>query len=99
MLVVEGDIDASTVKDFEAEARRVMESGSRTILVDCAGLQFIDSAALGRLVGILKDFRPLGGILALAAVRTPIKKTIEMVRLDKFIPIYPGLAEAFEALK
>jgi anti-sigma B factor antagonist len=96
---ISGELDSLTVTAFEEDIKSLVKAGARRIVLDCAEMSFIDSAALGRLVAFLKEFRPLGGKLALAALRPSIKSTIEMIRLDRFIPVFSNASDAAAGIK
>ncbi len=99
VIAVEGDLDTLSAGVFEVEARKAVDGGALKIVIDGSALQFIDSAAIGKIVALLRDFRPRGGRMAIAGLRPAIRTTFEMIRLDRFIPLTATLDEAVGALR
>lgn len=95
---VVGDLDLSTVAAFETDVRRIIEGGARQILIDGQAMDFIDSAALGRLVAILKDLRSAGGRMAISNLKTHIRSTFQLIRLDRFVPLFNSMETALQSL-
>ena len=55
-----GDLDLETVDDFDAEARRLLDDGAHTVVVDLRDVTFIDSAGLCRLAALSRRGRRTG---------------------------------------
>src|SRR3979409_2805069 len=56
-VVVEGEVDVATAPALRDELYRLIEQGSREIVVALSGMDFIDSTGLGVFVGALKRAR------------------------------------------
>lgn len=54
-------------------------------------VDFLDSAAIGALVGLAKQARDAGGDLALVDVPDPIQRTLNLLRLETFFVIYDSV--------
>ncbi len=54
------------------------------LIINLAETTFLDSSALGALVGLAKQARDEGGKLWLAAVPAAIQRTLALMRLDRF---------------
>ena len=68
---VAGEADLATSPELKAALAEAIESGARSILVDFSAASFIDSTALGVLMGALKRLRPwVGRSWSSAAIRT-----------------------------
>jgi len=57
VLVLKGDLDASSYRDLIAEAQKLYDNGVRNLLLDLADLEFISSAGLAALHIISKMFK------------------------------------------
>jgi bifunctional UDP-N-acetylglucosamine pyrophosphorylase/glucosamine-1-phosphate N-acetyltransferase len=81
--------------------RRVLESGSRKLLVNLAHLNYVDSAGMGALVSALKATRESGGQLRLSGIQHKVLTLIETANLNQVFEIYPdeasGLASFSQA--
>ena len=63
------------------------------------GVDFIDSVALGVLIGVLKRLRAVDGTFALVAPHERLLKVFRMTALDRVFVIRPTLDGALEALQ
>lgn len=57
LLMLKGDLDASSYRDLIAEAQKLYDNGARNLILDLAGLEFISSAGLAALHIISKMFK------------------------------------------
>lgn len=72
---------------------RALTAGG-TVVVDLAGVPFIDSAGLGALVGAYISSRHVDRKLVLAGAGERITALIRMSKLEQFFPLYASAAEA-----
>ncbi len=70
-----------------------IENGSQQIILDLKTVNFMDSSALGALIGGLKKMGPLG-TLALAGATGPVLQLLTLTRMDKVFAIYPSASDA-----
>jgi anti-sigma B factor antagonist len=66
----------------------------KTIVVDMAGIQWIDSSSIGGLIGLHKRCQEAGRHLILHAVQPPVADVLRFCKLDRLLTIKPGQAEA-----
>jgi anti-sigma B factor antagonist len=64
------------------------------LLVDMAGLTFIDSAALHEIVQVYRSLRADGGLLALISPSLSVARVLQLSALDQVIPVYGSVEEA-----
>lgn len=93
---VRGEIDVSTAPELRNRLLEVAEKGHTTVVVDLGEVSFLDSTALGVLVGSLKRFRSAGGDLRLVVSTRPVYKVLEITGLIDVFPIYSTPAQAAE---
>jgi len=67
------------------------------LVVDLAGVRFLDSTALSTLVHAMKRARALGGDVRLAGLQQPVRMIFEMTRLDRIFEMYDLVDEAVQA--
>ncbi len=96
IVTLRGEVDASNTPALRADLRRLIEDmGASLIIVDLAAVTFLDSSALGALVGALRRLRERDGRLRvvqpLAAAPT---RTFQLTGLDTVFDLYPGRAAA-----
>jgi anti-anti-sigma factor len=64
------------------------------VILDLAGVDFVSSAGLGRLVELGMDLRDRGAVLALAAPSRAIERLFRMVGFDRVMPIFASVESA-----
>ncbi len=55
-----GDLDVDSAYRFDEEVRSIQEQGPSTLVVDLRGVEFVDSAGIGRLVALARRGRRMG---------------------------------------
>lgn len=98
VVAVVGEIDLFTAPDLKAALSAAIESGHLRIVVDLTDTTFLDSTALGVLIGAVKRLRSRDGRLTIVNVDDNIAKTFEITGLDQIFPISQTRADAIEAL-
>jgi N-acetylglucosaminyldiphosphoundecaprenol N-acetyl-beta-D-mannosaminyltransferase len=99
VLTVKGRLDVNSQPVFAARAdESIAELGRRGapphLIVNLEGVAFLDSSALGTLVGLAKRARDAGGDLWLAAVPAPLTRILALTRLDRFFETVPTVEAA-----
>jgi len=94
VLSAAGEIDIHTAPDLRARLGELEKSGARTIVVDLSGVDFLDSSALGTLVGVNKDLQADGGVLRLVCAKPSILRVFEITRLSEVIPVFDTVERA-----
>lgn len=98
VVLVGGPLDLATVPDLRAFLQRVMDDGASTIVLDLAGVRFIDSSALGAIVSVYKELDRRAGRLCLAAVQPLVLRVFELTSVDSLVSIYDSVEAAEEDL-
>jgi len=93
-LRLSGRLDASTAPRLRQEVLSLVEAGRRQLVIDLAGIDFIDSTGLGGLVTALRAMAKEGGQLKLSAIRHEVRRVFELTRLDKLFEIFPDTPTA-----
>jgi anti-sigma B factor antagonist len=94
VIAVGGEIDVATAPQLREVLHRVIAQGQPTVILDLLDVTFLDSTALGVLVGALKRCRELGGELHVVVTDPRIMKIFEITGLTKVFPIASSLASA-----
>lgn len=95
---VAGEIDVYTAPILRDHLDELIDAGVYYLVVDLGQVTFMDSTALGVLVGRLKLVRSHGGSLLLACDQDRVLKVFTITGLDKVFQIYPAVDEAVHAL-
>jgi anti-sigma B factor antagonist len=93
VITVIGEIDVATAPQLRESLHGVITVGRATVALDLLAVTFIDSTALGVLVGGLKRCRELGGELHVVVADPRIRKIFEITGLDKVFPLARTLAD------
>jgi len=99
VVAVSGRLDALTAADAKAELHQIIADGNFRLVCNLSGLEFIDSAGLGVLVGCLRRCVAQGGDLCLAEVPESIRSVFELTRLTRVFQIVASESEAAELLR
>ncbi|MGH3322323.1 MAG: STAS domain-containing protein [Streptosporangiaceae bacterium] len=94
VVTVSGELDLSNAPGFRARLREALTRGSHRVVVDLAGLQFIDSTGLSALIAADQLASHLGGRLCLAAPRGPVSRVLGITGLSRHFRIFPSVADA-----
>lgn len=70
----------------------------RKILVDFGKATFIDSAAIGWLMGSSREFRKGGGMAVLHSVPQRLRQMLDIMRVGQVVPIAPDEASGRQVL-
>lgn len=97
LLVIQGEIDASNSVILDQKMKELTESGSKSILVDGSGLEYISSAGLGVFMSYLEDFQEEGITLKIFALSQRVFEVFKILGLDQLIDIYESKEAALEA--
>ena len=68
----------------------------RNVVLDIAGVQFIDSMGLGALLACLRKIKVLNGQLHLCELSPTVSQLVKLMRLHNTITIYGTCAEAVQ---
>ena len=95
-LCPEGELDAYSVAQFR-EAFAELGDESR-LIVNLGGVQFMDSAGLGALIGGIRKVRENEGAIAVFCDRANITRLLHTTGFDRIVPVSEELAAAVAAL-
>jgi anti-sigma B factor antagonist len=91
-----GELDAFTVTQFR-QALAAMASVPQ-LVIDLAGVPFIDSAGFGALMGGTRRVRELGGDVAVACPRPQLNRFLHTTGLDRIVTVTVSVEAATKAL-
>jgi anti-sigma B factor antagonist len=98
ILRVAGDIDFDAAPQLKRHIMGRVNAGDRQLIVDLSAVEFIDSTAIGVLVGALKRLGADGGSLLLVCNNEDIRSIFETIGLEHVIPLHRSHEDAFAAL-
>jgi anti-sigma B factor antagonist len=95
---LEGEVDVYTAPQLKQQMISLLESGAKELVVDLTKVDYLDSTALGVLIGGLKRMREVDGNMVLVCPSPRIRRVFEITGLDKIFDIYNSEIEAQESL-
>ena len=98
VIELEGEVDVYTAPQLKQQVIGVLESGAKELVVDLTKVDYLDSTALGVLIGGLKRMREVDGNMILVCPSPRIRRVFEITGLDKIFLIYNTQEEAQGAL-
>jgi anti-sigma B factor antagonist len=98
VVAVRGEIDLFTAPELKATLTDAIEDGRLRIVVDLSDTTFLDSTALGVLIGAVKRLRSRDGRMTIVNTDQNIAKTFEITGLDQIFTIRGTRDEAVAAL-
>ena len=89
VLHLDGALDAYSFPRLESSLNHLRDQQRHRIVLECANLDYINSAALGALIGFARRARENNGDLKLAALTPKIFSIVELLGFDKILQVYP----------
>ena len=107
VIELSGQLDAHTAPEFERFLERVVrDEGKRKLVLDFHGLEYISSAGLGVLMGLIEEVRAVdsnssttGGDMKLAALPEKIFHVLDLLGFPIVFQIFPTVKEAETAFR
>ena len=76
-IAVRGEIDMATAPQLRTMLDEVIDAGANSIVLDCRGLEFLDSSGIGVLVAARKRLGA-GGELVIESAPPHVRKVLEI---------------------
>jgi anti-sigma B factor antagonist len=90
-----GQLDAHTAWEFERFLERVVRNeNKKRIILDFHELEYISSAGLGVLMGLIEEVRAFGGDIKLAALPEKIFHVLDLLGFPMVFQIFPNVEQA-----
>ena len=87
ILAPKGDIDLSRAPSFRTHISAVQSKKPRKLIIDLAGVPYMDSSGVATLVEAMQNARRSGGKLILCAMQEKVRSIFEIARLDMVFTI------------
>ncbi|MGK5552599.1 STAS domain-containing protein [Actinomadura kijaniata] len=88
-----------TVGSLLAALDQAVAEGRCDVVLDLAGLRFVDSAGLRVVLRVRAAVLAAGGRLVLAALRPGVMQILDIAGLNQHLTLYPTVEEAVSALR
>jgi anti-sigma B factor antagonist len=87
-VIVRGEIDMATAPQLRELLKGLIDAGSTRIVLDCRGLEFLDSSGIGVLVSVRKRLGD-DGVLMLEAPPARVRKVLDLTGVSEHVTIVP----------
>ena len=94
---ITGEIDLETATKLRTVLEQLVAADRVDLVLDLAGLEFVDSTGLGILVGCLKAVRQRDGWIRIAAVNERILRLLTITGLERILPVHDTVEQALAA--
>ncbi len=91
-----GELDLYAAPALKEALRAAVASGAEVVVVDLTAVTFVDSTALGALVAASRQAGDATR-MHIACTNPEIVRTFDVTGIDRVLPVYPTVAEAFAA--
>jgi anti-sigma B factor antagonist len=98
ILVIKGEIDLHVSPALRTTLKAKAQAKTPRLLLDFAGVAYIDSSGLATLIEYYQSARAYQGKLALCALSSSVRSSFDLVRLTEVFSIFPTESEALQAL-
>jgi anti-sigma B factor antagonist len=87
VIVLSGDIDASTTRTIAERICSELDAGSGTVVVDCSAVAFVDSRGLGMIARVQRRFNDADRALVWRGFNHHVLKTLRLVGLYESLSV------------
>jgi len=98
IITVDGELDLYTAPRLKENLLSALEDDVTRIVVDMTGVHFIDSSALGVLIGGVKRLKPKNGRLVLVSTDENVNWIFQITGLNAVFDIYTSRETALKEL-
>ncbi|CAL9338711.1 hypothetical protein SUDANB108_00221 [Streptomyces sp. enrichment culture] len=97
IVVVAGDVDLHTAVSLRAYVVALLNRDVRHLVLDLAGVEYVDSSGLSTLVVLLHAAREHGGSLRVAEVPERLMRMLTMTGISEVLPVHRTVTDAVAA--
>jgi anti-anti-sigma factor len=98
VLAPRGRLDGRSTPAFEERLLGCIQSGERSILIDCSNLDYISSTGLRTVLTASKRLNDVDGRFALCALNANLDEVFRVSGFDTLIALHPDAAAALASL-
>jgi len=99
LLSIHGDADLHVAPELRERLTREIDGGPGGLVLDLSDATFVDSMALGVLLGAMKQVRTRGGRLRLVVPQTELRRIFEITLLDRVLSLDATREDALREIR
>ena len=93
-MAIAGRIDTATAPELEQHINKVIEQGSRRVLLNFAGVSYISSGGLRVLLATAKKLKSPEDKFGICGLSPEVQKILKLAGFTSIFSIYPSEGEA-----
>ena len=94
LVTLAGECDLHTGRQLRDVLTSEVSRGARRMILDLAGLSFMDSTGMQVLLGVRTVLNVRSGSLSVVAPQPVVARILELTGADQYIPVYGSLEDA-----
>lgn len=98
VVVLGGEVDIFTAPQFKECLLALLDSGVKRLVVDLSDVTFIDSTALGVLIGGVRRVHGSGGAMTIVVTSRQVERVLSITGLDRVFSMHATREEAVAEL-
>jgi anti-anti-sigma factor len=98
-LALQGQLTVEVEKEMNAKSEELVALGKIRVVLDLAGIKYVDSSGIGTIISLFKRVRLVQGDVKLSNLNGQPREIFRLLRLDKALEIYDSPELAVEAFK
>jgi anti-sigma B factor antagonist len=91
ILAPRGELDLATYTQLRDRINELLSAGRTNVVMDLSATEFLDSTALGALIGGRRRAHAAGGSFAIVCDRPQLLKLFAVTKLDLVFALWPSL--------
>jgi len=91
---VDGEIDLHTCAPLRQTLRDLADAQNPDIIIDLTNTPYLDSAALGVLIGAIRRVQETDGTISLVGATSFVRRIFEITRLSKIFQMHDDMPAA-----
>ena len=99
VIVIKGEVDASSSILLDNAIKETIEKGSKRIMIDCSALEYISSAGLGVFMSYIEEMKKKKTKFVVSGLNEKVRHVFEILGLDQLLKITVTKEEGLTFLK
>jgi len=99
VLKLTGRLDSVSAPGLKDRVKACARNGQLHLVIDMAGIDFVDSSGLGSLVACLRSLNKGAGDMRLAALQDRVRAVFELIRLHQVFEIFDSADTAVDSFR
>ena len=98
VVTAQGRLDGTTSPIFSQRFEKLITGDRPKLLIELSGIDFVTSAGLRAVLGVVKKVKAANGLLAVCGVRPPVREILDITGITPMMQIYPVRSDGLIAL-